>query len=668
MKRILNPYTRLSFTFLLAVIIPGSFLTYLSVLHVKSLQELTEKSVLEERKLIIDIAIDRVQSKLNDISNNVDDILMSIDDEPKSVDQRVNDLPYTSDYFVTDEKGHFLWPNYLDPFDNIVSTNETRPIDQLINSAEIAEFQESNYHEAERLYFDLLALAPDQSDSARIINAIGRVSVKSKNQIQAVNYYKKLLAFEEQTDLNGFLYINYAFSQLLNLLTQNDDLQLVKDIIKVIYKMAEGEIPITLHAGELLNHFTEIISNRESLKNFDNSQLHVIIDKIQNQLLFVRSFGELISEKVNSGNGEVINGLYSVSNVTEGERILLIKTLELDTVYQVGCLIDKEKLLADIITGNWRTDLEFDYNIFFQNREPNPSESEGRHLSYSKVFSFPSSVNIIVELKDPNIINAYVLRTTWIYGIALVLLSGAIVLGVLLVIKDFKRERHISQLRSDFVSSVTHELKTPLTSIHMFAESIYMNRITKAKDRKEYLHIIMNETDRLKRLINNVLDFSKIEKGQIRLHLRKSDLSSLVENTLKELDYWIQEKNFKINKHITKGINANIDADAMTQAIINLLSNAMRYSGNNKEIWLRVEQNEENILIEVEDKGIGIAENHQKKVFEKFYRIDEGSTGTGLGLFVTKQIIEAHGGTISLKSKVDHGSTFTIRLKITEMV
>ncbi|MEE9190441.1 MAG: HAMP domain-containing sensor histidine kinase, partial [Candidatus Neomarinimicrobiota bacterium] len=519
------------------------------------------------------------------------------------------------------------------------------------------------------------ALASDRSDSAQIINAVARVSIKSGNQAQAEEYYQKLLSYNKQTDRYGFPYINYAVSQLLNLQDQSKNVNLVQDLENVILKMSEGEIPLTLDTKELLDQITGWISSRETTENINKAQIRGNINELQDQLWFIRSYSEMITEQLNQGildNGVLINSFTPVSTVMDGNNTLLFIKPEINGPHRVGFLINQEKLLLDIVDGNWRSEFEFDYNIYFKNSEPYPSELEGRQISYSKIFSFPSSENIIVELSDPNVITAYVLRTTWIYGIALVLLSGAIVLGVFLVIKDFTRERHMSQMRSDFVSSVTHELKTPLTSIHMFAESILMNRVKNAKDRREYLQIIMNETARLKRLINNVLDFSKLEEGKIQLHLRELDLSKLVESAVKDLDYWIREKNSKINKHIEKGIYANVDEDALIQAIINLLSNAIRYSGDKQEIWLRMSQNEEFILIEVEDQGVGISKDQQKKIFEKFYRIDKGDkpgvTGTGLGLTVTKEIVEAHGGTITVKSTINRGSTFTIQFNKSKMV
>jgi len=240
------------------------------------------------------------------------------------------------------------------------------------------------------------------------------------------------------------------------------------------------------------------------------------------------------------------------------------------------------------------------------------------------------------------------------------------ILGVFLIIKDIYREKYLSQLRSEFVSNVTHELKTPLTSIYMFAESILLDRVKTKSDQKEYLGIILKETERLKRLINNILDFSKREKGKLVYNFVEVNISELLKSAINDLDYWIIEKKFKVTTKIENDIIGYADPDALKQAIINLLTNAIKYSHQRKKIFVRLWENEKMIYIEVEDRGIGIPEDQLDQIFDKFYRIESKdgleSTGTGLGLTVVKDILEAHKAKILVESKIGHGSKFTIVL------
>jgi two-component system phosphate regulon sensor histidine kinase PhoR len=240
------------------------------------------------------------------------------------------------------------------------------------------------------------------------------------------------------------------------------------------------------------------------------------------------------------------------------------------------------------------------------------------------------------------------------------------ILGIVLVVRDISREKKLAQLRDDFISNVTHELKTPLTSIRMFAETMLMGRIRDGNDEREYLSVIVNESERLTRLINTVLDASKIDLEEKQYHMRTVNLSVIVRKAVNAMSYWLKENGFEIIVEIEQDIMTTGDEDALEQTVNNLLSNAMKYSHHRKEITIRLHRNNGSIRVEVQDRGIGIPESKQSRIFEKYYRAhpehnaDRG--GSGLGLAVVKHIVDAHEGTIELKSKVNGGTTVTIVL------
>ena len=271
---------------------------------------------------------------------------------------------------------------------------------------------------------------------------------------------------------------------------------------------------------------------------------------------------------------------------------------------------------------------------------------------------------IQIALNDESLIKDFIKRRSWIYGIASALLLVAMFLGVALIIRDIAREKHLARLQSDFISNVTHELKTPLTSIYMFAESLKLDRVKSVKGRKEYLSIILKESERLKRMINNILDFSKMENGKPEYHFVNSNLASIMNAAIHEMDYWFENEKFDIVTDLDENIEAEIEPEKMKQAFGNLLSNAIKYSTNTKKIYIRLFKKTNQICIEVEDQGIGIPEDQLPRIFEKFYRIDlkESISGTGLGLTVVKEIVEAHNGKIFVTSKLEKGSKFSIIL------
>ena len=258
------------------------------------------------------------------------------------------------------------------------------------------------------------------------------------------------------------------------------------------------------------------------------------------------------------------------------------------------------------------------------------------------------------------------LQRAFYLGAVLLVLSVALSGGYFFW-RDVQRDVRLSNMRSQFVSSVSHELKTPLTAIRMFAETLRMGRSVTRTDRDEYLDTIVNESERLTRLLNNVLDFSKIEQGRKIYRLESHSLAAVVRSAAKTMHYPLSQHGFDLRVDINDSLPAmTIDADAMEQAILNLLSNAMKYSGSGRAIDLRLSPILDNAVIAVTDAGCGIAVVEQKKIFEKFYRLPEHQMipGTGLGLTLVEHTARAHGGCVDVRSALGEGSTFSIILPL----
>jgi len=218
------------------------------------------------------------------------------------------------------------------------------------------------------------------------------------------------------------------------------------------------------------------------------------------------------------------------------------------------------------------------------------------------------------------------------------------------------------------VSSVSHELKTPLTSIRMFAELLQM-RDSNDLQQTRFLDTIVSEAERLTRLLNNVLDFSRIERGQKTYRLEPAPLADVVQAAVRTIQYPLAQQGFALELTVCEGIpTVAVDRDAIQQAILNLLTNAMKYSGEHREIGVRVSAENGTAVIQVSDRGIGIPEKEQSLIFEKFYRVPSPENreipGTGLGLPLVAHIAEGHGGTVQVKSRPGEGSTFSILLPL----
>ena len=230
-----------------------------------------------------------------------------------------------------------------------------------------------------------------------------------------------------------------------------------------------------------------------------------------------------------------------------------------------------------------------------------------------------------------------------------------------------RRETEMARLKADFVANVSHDLKTPLSVIRMYGETLEMGRVPDDASRQEYYRVITRESERLTRLIDNVLDFSRIEGGRRRYDMAPTAVEPLVRETLDAFAYPLGQHGFKVEVEIAPDLpEVAMDADAVGQALANLVDNAIKYSGDTK--WLRVEAQaaDGGVAIAVSDRGIGVPREEAQKIFEKFYRVGRSDTqarrGSGVGLALVKHVTEAHGGRINVESRPGEGSRFTLWL------
>jgi len=254
---------------------------------------------------------------------------------------------------------------------------------------------------------------------------------------------------------------------------------------------------------------------------------------------------------------------------------------------------------------------------------------------------------------------------------ALVLSLAFTLLAGYLLWRDAQRNLRLAEMRSQFVSSVTHELKTPLTAIRMFTETLRLDEEVDRQTRLEYLDTILHESERLSRLVDNVLDFGKIERGKKTYRFQPCRLQEVVEDAARAAQYPLQQAGFALEIAAEPDLpQVRADSDALQQAILNLLINAMKYSGDSRRIVLRLDRENGHARIHVVDEGVGIAPEEQGRIFESFYRAPTAENmqipGTGLGLTIVAHIAKAHGGDVDVASSLGHGSSFTIRLPIME--
>jgi len=241
--------------------------------------------------------------------------------------------------------------------------------------------------------------------------------------------------------------------------------------------------------------------------------------------------------------------------------------------------------------------------------------------------------------------------------------------GIFLTYRNVSREMNLARLKSDFVANVSHELRTPLALIRLYAETLELGRLT-AKDKyQEYFRIIREESERLTALINNILDFSRIEAGRKEYEFKETNLPDLVRSTLDSYRFQIEQNGFAFEENISRDIPpVNVDREAIARSLLNLVNNALKYSKDRKFIGVSLYRANGSVKLEVRDHGIGIPPSEQEKIFEKFYRCGDplvhNIKGSGLGLSLVRHIVRAHGGDVQVESTPENGSKFTIALPL----
>jgi signal transduction histidine kinase len=244
-------------------------------------------------------------------------------------------------------------------------------------------------------------------------------------------------------------------------------------------------------------------------------------------------------------------------------------------------------------------------------------------------------------------------------GVLLLVLSA----GIFILHRDVSRESRLNQQRTDFVNGVTHELKTPVTIMRLYGETLLKQPNLTDAERRDFYRVIGRESARLGRLVDQVLTMSRIDRGDARYELLEDDPAPLISGVVEDYAGWLERAGFSLNRQLPASMpSVRFDPAAVSQAVVNLLDNAAKYSGSSKEIAVRLAAADGCVIFEVQDRGVGIPPTEQGRIFDRFYRAanDSGKGGYGLGLFMVRHIMAAHDGRADVTSEPGQGSTFRL--------
>jgi signal transduction histidine kinase len=659
--------------YILAVVLPGIFLGYMAFRGMRNDQALREKESRKKLEMNSQTFFAAIDSSFVQFMNKhtADSILFN----PKQGDSSLLAL------FVTDASGSkkliahqllFLPSELL-----AVKPEQLNPPVNLKEGLRL-EFIGNRFPEALRFYQDMSLQTADPEEKIQALVASARLYNKMNQPARAKDLYDKI-----RKDYPG---------RLLN-----------------------GQIPLGLIAGLEILKITLSIGDKEEIS--DNSRnclellLHPICEYGVNQFdLFYQSFKEIIPETdpvtdslfeeldiQRARTGSLIRMLtasepdvdYGNNHLKSdnGISIIPINSAELAAVY-LSCSKNDDLqtvLVIDFLTymksisGKLIQKLDPDYSINIKIEDNNGrfifSRVIGEDPGYLS-FPFPENLpgwKLLLSENKPGFIATLLKAGSGTYIFIFILIALLMVLGFVFTIYTLNEELRLNKLKSEFISNVSHELKSPLTSIRMMTEMLHLKRVPTEERKSEYYLAMLEESEHLSHLIDNILDFSRMDDDSKKYNFTELDLDEVLLKFLESTRERLPESNFDLRYSSPDQVPViNADKNAILQVLFNLVDNAIKFSGASRQIDISLFSGDDELLLCVKDYGIGISTKDQEKIFDRFYRGDEpqrlGIRGSGIGLTIVQKIIEAHKGRLTLESKPGEGSTFCVHLPINKNV
>ncbi len=564
------------------------------------------------------------------------------------------------------------------------------PFAKRFRDAEFQEFSRGNADGAVELYRACTSIAPSSSLKAISLEALGRSLLSLKRLNEAWKVYNELSAdFGDFQNRAGHPYGIVSAFQLSEIAwIQNKRKSSLTILLDLYREIRNGEWllnPSTYHffISEIESILTER-SNEKTLidiqKSFQyiQSQESPYLEAIEFTGMMELRLVPNIQEKISLAQ---VSGLASSGRLLvpgKGDFCLISYTIFPDfhskQTYYGGVCWDlhfiKDQILPKILKGLSK-DSELLFSIIDEKgRNVLTGEEVASNASLSLSYRrFPLPWKLLVSNPETQIIERTARREIFFYGFLLSFIVVLMLLGAVLIIRDISRESETTRLKTEFVHNISHELKTPLTLIRLYGETLQRKKNLSNEEKNESYEIITKESERLSHLINNVLDFSRIEMGRKEFHMKRGNLGYIVSDTLESYRYHLEKKGFSVHSDIVADLpEMEFDEEAIASVLVNLLSNAMKFSPNEKEIRVKLYQDNNIAVLRVIDQGIGISKKEIPKIFQRFYRSGDDvvsqTSGSGLGLPLIKHIVDAHGGRIEVESEIGGGSTFSVILPL----
>ena len=659
---------KIVFLFLLAILLPSLVVGYLSY-----------KTFAEKQKAVQNLLESNLWISGESVLKTIEDNLLELEKstmkkenferwiQPGTLEKSVGGKP-----FLLDENFKMLFPmtasSDTSDFDSGKDLTDS-PFYQAFQNAESFEFAQRDYYSALEGYIQSLSLAAQEFQKAFVLEAIGRCFLAQKNYLEAHKAYSGLASkYGQYLNKAGHPYEITANLQLIEigkyLNNKDKDLGI---LVRLIENLQNGEYPVTLPVYEFFqNEILEILDAELGKNDYQSRSSPYLETLLFASFLETEAIPKLTEKRSLNRLGEDAQiGRFLTTN-DESDFLVsycVFPDFQDKKTFYGGYCWDLEALKTDVfldvlknLEKNAKLQLRIiddkGRNVFTGNEED--ISDEALPLSFRQ---FPLPWNLVVTQPALDDVVRATRRDNVFYGFLLGFVVVLMLLGAILLARDISRETE------------TTRLKTPLTLIRLYGETLQRKKDLSKSEKAEAYEIITKESERLSHLINNVLDFSRIEMGKKEFDFKMGNLVAVVRDTLDSYRYHLEKKGFLIREDIATDLpEMMFEAEGVASVLINLLSNAIKFSSASKEVTVRLYQKDDFAVLQVEDKGIGISSKEISRVFEKFYRSKDvkaaDAKGSGLGLTLVKHITEAHLGHVEVQSEPDRGSTFTVFLPL----
>jgi signal transduction histidine kinase/tetratricopeptide (TPR) repeat protein len=692
--------------FAVSLLILSVVLVFFAVREAEREKLLKEREIEGARQRLVETSDGRARALVSETENRVLETVKvaRANGEPAQaaavLKGSLTDIPLVSEVFFVDDEDQIAFlgakPLFLLPGEKPQSREVARSLenDERWKRAETAEFRLSDYSQAAALYRELAAKTADPALAALSLNRLARCYLKSGQPEKAIAAYRRQLKIgHPDIASEGIPFEINALYQIGNIHLQRGQrveaagayLELYQGLLDARWPLARDQFGSFRSLAEDL--FRTTVGELEGslragwdvrlrdLKKIEGERLAKtgILEKVRGRLI---PRMRLEARAMDADSGKFLR----IAESTDS-GLLLASFFPLDTKTTLGMLLDPRALAGGLFpAGAGKLEPEEGWSVVILDESgkaiaghgPVSPEAAAKSDDSQHVFtgaftdSFPPWTIEIHRSGAGTAERQFRLRRT-IYILSLAAVIAALFFGGFLAIRSTGKELRLAKLKSDFTATVSHEFRTPLMSIRYMAELLQRGRVRDDTRKQQYYETITGESEKLSRLVENLLDFSKIEAGVKEYRMEETDIAALAADVAGRFRQQAAFKDFTLETEIADGLPLiRADKDALARAVLNLLDNAVKYSGGNPRVTLRVWSTEDAVNFRVEDQGIGIGKSEQKKIFEKFYRsesaLQSSVKGSGIGLPLVEHVVRAHGGTVLLESEPGKGTRVTIRL------